>query len=791
MKRFLSGAFVCFACIATIFVAGCGSGYHPNNNPGAISVMITSPASAPTIQQGQTVNITASVANDSYNRGVTWSLSGQGTLSAQTATTVTYTAPATVAANITATVTATSMTDTTKTATLTITVTPPPAISVTITNKFTTIAPGAAKTLNATVQNDSANKGVTWTLTAGGAACAPAACGTLSGNSATSVTYTAPATVPPAPNNAPTITATSVSDGTKSDSDAFTITGAAPPIAVTITNKISTIAAGAAPVTFNASVANDPSNKGVSWALNANGATGTSCDPTCGSLSAQTTSSVKYTPPAAVPGSPNNAPTLVATSVADTTKSDSDGFTITSTSSNNNAELKGQYAFLVGGFDDATGNQFAYIGSLTADGAGNITSGVEDVNLPSTVKTSLAVTGTYTVGLDNRGTATITTTSGSNTFAFSVGSIIGGVATKVHIIEFDDSNGTSGRRGSGVAYLQTAAAFNLASINGPYAFQFVGQDFTAGTRLVNTGAFTANGSGSVTGTLDFNDSGTFSGGNSLTATISTGAATATNGRVTMAFMSPGTANSVEYIVSANRILLMTTDAESTKGLLSGQIVTQTSTAFTNTSLNGTVIFYATGRSSVAGDSSIIAGILTFNSTTLTITLSADQNDGGTAGTQTGTFSYSVSANGHVTITGGGGNNPDLYLVDTNKAFFMGTAGDVNAGFLEPQSAGPFTNSSVSGNYFSGEAEYAAVKGVSVRSGIETSTGNGTVNLTLDTSSPTNPFLISGQTLTITLTVAATGRATDNFGDIYYIISPTKLVLMDGSGSTSDVTILEQ
>ncbi|MHB8541822.1 MAG: beta strand repeat-containing protein [Candidatus Acidiferrales bacterium] len=789
MKGFLSGAFVCFACIATIFVAGCGGGSSTPKNP--ISVTITSPAAPPTIQQGQTVNITAAVTNDSANKGVTWSLSGQGTLSAQTATTVTYTAPATVTANITATVTATSMTDTTKTATLTITVTPPPAISVTITNKFTTIAAGAAAmTLNATVQNDSANKGVTWTLTAGNSACSPA-CGTLSGNTTTSVTYTPPATVPLAPNNMPTITATSVSDGTKSDSDGFTITGATPPISVTITNKISTIAAGAAAITFNATVANDPSNKGVSWALNANGAGGTSCDPTCGSLSAQTTSSVKYTPPAAVPGSPNNAPTLVATSVADTTKSDSDAFTITATSSNNDAELKGQYAFLVGGFDDATGNQFAYIGSLTADGAGNITSGVEDVNLPSTVKTSLSVTGTYKVGTDNRGTATITTTSGSNTFAFSVGSIIGGVATKVHIIEFDDSNGTSGRRGSGAAYLQTATAFNLASITGPYAFEFVGQDSTTGTRQVNIGSFTVNGSGSVMGTVDSNDSGIFSGNKAFTATISSGAATSTVGRVTMALTSGGTGNQVEYIVSANRILLMTTDAESTNGLLSGQIVTQTSTAFTNNSLNGTVIFYATGRSSVAGDSSIIAGILTFNSTTLTITLSADQNDGGTPGTQTGTFSYSVSANGHVTITGGGGNNPDLYLVDTNKAFFMGTAGDVNAGFLEPQSAGPFTNGSVTGNYFSGEAEYAAVKGVSVRSGIETSTGNGTVNLTLDTSSPTNPFLVSGQTLTITLTVAATGRATDNFGDIYYIISPTKLVLMDGSGSTSDVTILEQ
>ena len=789
MKKFLSCAFICFACVAAIFVAGCGGGSSTPKNP--ISVTITSPAAPPTIQQGQTVNITASVANDSANKGVTWSLSGQGTLSAQTTTTVTYTAPATVTANITATVTATSVTDATKSATLTITVTPPPAISVSITNKFATIAAGAAAvTLNATVQNDPANKGVAWTLTAGGAACSPA-CGTLSGNTTTSVTYTPPAVAPVAPNNAPTITATSVSDGTKSDSDGFTITGAAAPISVTITNKISTIAAGAAAVTFTASVANDSSNKGVSWALNANGATGTSCVPTCGSLSAATTTSVTYTPPAAVPASPNNAPTLVATSVADTTKSDSDAFTITAAPTNNDAELKGQYAFLVGGFDDATGKQFAYIGSLTADGAGNITSGVEDINLPSTVKSSLAITGTYTVGLDNRGTATITSSSGSNTFAFSVGSLNAGVATKVHIIEFDDSNGTTGRRGSGVAYLQTAATFNLASITGPYAFQFVGQEVNAGTRLVDIGSLTANGTGSITGTLDSNSSGTFSGGNAFTATISTSGATTSNGRVTMALTSGGTGNQVEYIVSANRILLMTTDAESTSGLLSGQIVTQTSTAFSNTSLNGTTVIYSTGLSSVAGDSFIEAGTLSFDSTTLTGTMSLDTNDGGTASTNTGTFSYSVSANGHVTITPPSGTGPDLYLIDTNKAFLMGKGSNAEAGALNPQTGGPFTIASVAGNYFSGEAEYAAVKGVDVSSGVYTSTGNGTLNITFDKSSTVSPFLISGQSLQVTLTVDPTGRATDTFGDIYYIISPTKVVLMDGSGSTSDVSILEQ
>ncbi len=55
------------------------------------------------------MNITASVANDSSGKGVSWSLTGAGTLSNQTTTGVTYTAPATVTSTFVATVVATSI----------------------------------------------------------------------------------------------------------------------------------------------------------------------------------------------------------------------------------------------------------------------------------------------------------------------------------------------------------------------------------------------------------------------------------------------------------------------------------------------------------------------------------------------------------------------------------------------------------------------------------------------------------------------------------------------------------
>jgi hypothetical protein len=88
------------------------------------------PASPQTLEQGMKVSpITATVSNDPANKGVTWSLTGAGALSGQTATTVVYTAPASVTAASTATVTATSVADTTKTAPFTINLVPPPSAS--------------------------------------------------------------------------------------------------------------------------------------------------------------------------------------------------------------------------------------------------------------------------------------------------------------------------------------------------------------------------------------------------------------------------------------------------------------------------------------------------------------------------------------------------------------------------------------------------------------------------------------------------------------------------------------
>ena len=111
-----------FGClVVSLFVfSGCGSSYNSSNQP--VSVAVT-PQTA-FVGSAQTLQLTATVMNDTT--GVTWSVtgSGSGTVDAQG----NYTAPA-VTQNATATVTATSKKDSTKSASATINVIAPGVVA--------------------------------------------------------------------------------------------------------------------------------------------------------------------------------------------------------------------------------------------------------------------------------------------------------------------------------------------------------------------------------------------------------------------------------------------------------------------------------------------------------------------------------------------------------------------------------------------------------------------------------------------------------------------------------------
>jgi len=195
--------------VCVIFFTNCGT-----NSPATpqVSVAISS-STQQSIDQGQTVNFTATVTNDSNKAGVTWSLSGSGctgaacgTLSNTTTTAATYTAPASVSADLTVSVTATSKTATSKKASATVVV---KAISVSLSpSAQSKIDEGQSVNFTATVANDPSSAGVSWSLS--GSGCSGAACGTLSSTTTTVATYNAPALV--SSNLTVSVTATSVTN---------------------------------------------------------------------------------------------------------------------------------------------------------------------------------------------------------------------------------------------------------------------------------------------------------------------------------------------------------------------------------------------------------------------------------------------------------------------------------------------------------------------------------------------------------------------------------------------------
>src|SRR5262249_16511976 len=160
-----------------------------------------------------------------------------------------------------------------------------------------------------------------------------------------------------------------------------------------------------------------------------------------------------------------------------------------------NASLKGQYAFSMSGQDGVTGSFFARVGSFTADGNGNITGGIEDVNTALNGPKTITFTGTsaYAVQSDGRG---ILHLNGSRPLSFSITML----SPTQGLIVQTDLNATA----SGTFVLQSPAAFTLSGVQGNYVFDVSGLD-PGGAPDALVGQLVTNGSGGVSGVLDEND----------------------------------------------------------------------------------------------------------------------------------------------------------------------------------------------------------------------------------------------------------------------------------------------
>jgi Fe-S cluster assembly iron-binding protein IscA len=677
---------------------------------------------------GNTQRFTATVTG-ATNTNVTWSLSGTGCTGATCgiiSSSGLYTAPGTVPSPPNVTVTATSAADSTKSASATVTVIPPVAVSVSPVK--VQVVTGNQQQFIATVTG-SQNTGVTWSLS--GSGCSGSACGTINSTGL----YTAPAKVPnPAQVK---VTAKSDADSTKSGSATVTVIA---PVTVRISPTNATVAVNGEQQ-FQAAVTGS-TNTAVAWSVSGAGCSGSGC----GTIS----STGLYQAPSSLP-----SPATVIVKASARIDVAASASTTVNIVANLNSKLNGEYAFQFTGFD--SNGIYQATGSFTADGAGTITSGLEDVNTTNGVNTGFAISGTYNLTGDGRGLLTLSTASGTQVFSFAL-NIAG---TRARFIEFD----ASGIRGSGEFEQQDPSAFSVSALKGAYVLRLAGKNST-GARIGALGLLYFDGSGAIIGgTLDVNDGGTvlptFASFKGIYRVDNTG-------RGIMNLTIPGFGDGVSqfafYVVSAAKLRFISTDQLSANSpIFSGPAELQSVGPFSGSIMSGPTVFHLAGEQ--ANVPQVIVGRIVFDGVSQA-QVNLDQNTGGTVTTgSVATSGYAVEVNGRGALYPNNSSGPgrvwDIYIIGPNHAFMMdASSADVGMGELTPQMAEPhFSSADILGTYLLGSGD-PLVPTATLDSGVVSFDGKSAMSGTEDISFSTG--LAAGKSVAGTYSVSSSlnnGRGT--------------------------------
>jgi hypothetical protein len=489
--------------------------------------------------------------------------------------------------------------------------------------------------------------------------------------------------------------------------------------------------------------------------------------------------------------------------------------------------INGQYAMLVKGFDSGTGTgetspQPAYIGAvLYTDGAGHVVAGTLDMNLNGSHGIAeSSVAGTYQIGSDHRGCMSLTTPSGTQNFRLSLAGINSGVASAIHMVDFD----AAGPFTSGMMMLQDTTAFSETSVIGNYVFSVSSPQNSAASsgKQAAVGVVTLGANGTITGgELDVNNAGQLDTSGAATWSAATSLPIASGGTYFV-----GTANGLgnlnftvslngtptllsfqAYVVSANQLLLLPGGDQTLSGGLfgAGLALQQTTSALSNASLSATTVLHESAYQTNGSNPptvSTLAGLLTGNGTG-GLTLSGYLNNGTTIQAATGSDTVSVASNGRTVFgTGGGSTPPLLWLVTANEGFLLGGGTDVETGFFEPQTATTVSGSAASA-FGTVDPELA---GSTQETGVATFSGgniSATADLnaagTLTPSSAIGPLTYSVDgtglgSIPSGCTIGGTGPT--GCAEIFYIVSPTKTVQMNllnklGSVTGSAIVIANQ
>ncbi len=231
------------------------------------------------------------------------------------------------------------------------------------------------------------------------------------------------------------------------------------------------------------------------------------------------------------------------------------------TKSFNQGSLNGFYAFTL----TAETSQARFeVGSIKADGEGNFT-GIEDVNAASGVAQAVALTGTYKIMADGRGSLTLNSAGlPARTFHFVLSANSASPSdNNGQIIQFDKA-GTA----AGVLLKEDPTTFKNSSLaNHAYTFRLGGLDSTQSPYSA-VGEFSVDSSGTSisSGEEDENDNGTINSaaGSANAESISTGTIGAVDpntGRATLSLtVGSSTSNFALYVVSASQVEIAGLDA---------------------------------------------------------------------------------------------------------------------------------------------------------------------------------------------------------------------------------------
>jgi hypothetical protein len=370
------------------------------------------------------------------------------------------------------------------------------------------------------------------------------------------------------------------------------------------------------------------------------------------------------------------------------------------------ASLKGQYAFSLTGVEAQNGAYSASIGSFNADGAGNITAGLEDtLNLSSGQAASqISFTGgSYTMQANGRGTITLQGATTSLNLSIALQSASNGFA-----IQTDLAAATSG-----TIHLQNPGQFSVTALGAPYVFAVSGIAFTPKppAPISIIGEFNANGGGTITaGLMDTNNGNVVPSG-PTTITPGTYAMDPSNGstfgRGTMTFSGYTFAF---YVIDSTHIVLLEEDAlggsTGDAYVQSGPVPTQ------NSQFTGSFVYLINGSYTkvTQGPVAIAARFTSDGSGNLnSITLDENNNGNITHLSQASNATYSIdttnvgSGRGTFTFTNSGNTYSQVFYAfsPTHAVVLDTSSGIVGSGPMSAQAAGPFALSGLTGNFVFG------------------------------------------------------------------------------------------